>query len=159
MRNLHSFPLLLLLVAVVPAVGCTPPCSSEGIDGLSGFDLDCDGVQFLGSGDVLNLTMPDLADGQIDLEMYNTVTLGPGLRFGEGGDYTIGGRYHDSATAVADVDGPHSWVEILEWEGIEGEAYGQLVAFEFHIEVDTASTFPGGEVDGSAIQVPVFTVQ
>jgi len=150
---------LTCLVSACAGPGCAPPCSSDGIDGLSGFDLNCDGVQFLGSGDVLNLVLPDRDDGQLDLEMYNTVTLGPGLRFGEGGDYTLGGRYHDSLTAVADVDGPHSWVEIVDWEGVEGEAYGQRVAIEFHVEVDTASTFPGGEVDGSAILIPVFTVQ
>lgn len=148
-----------LLVLLGSAPGCTPPCSSEGVDGLSGFDMDCESVEFLASGDVLNLTILDQDDGQIDLEMFNTVTLAPGLRFGEGGDYTIGGKYHDSQTAVADVDGPHSWVEITEWEGAEDEAYGQLVGFEFHIEVDTASTFPGGEVDGAARRVPSFSAR
>ena len=151
--------LYVVLPCLVSALGCSAPCSSVGIDGLSGFDMDCESVQFLGSGDVLNLSILDREDGQIDLERFNTLTLAPGLRFGEGGDYTMSGRYHDSQTAVADVDGPHSWVEITEWEGAEGEAYGQMVAFDFHIEVDTASTFPGGEVDGTASRVPGYTVQ
>lgn len=151
--------LALLLPGVWWGIGCQPPCSTEGTEGLSGFDMDCDDVQFLGSEDVLTLSIVDSSDGQIDLEMFNVITLGPGLRFGKDGDYTLEGRYFDSTTAIADVDAAWTWVEIDDWEPVEEEAYGQRVAFSFFVEVEPASTFTGGTLEGSATGVPVFTVE
>ncbi len=137
-------------------VGCPAPCSTTGAGGLSDFSLDCDAAEFLGSGDVLTLTLPDEVDGQVDLTMFNIVTLGPGNRFGDEGDYTLEGNYHAASVSVAPVD--DCWMEITDWVAVEDEDWGQEVAIDFFVEVEPTSTFTGGTVEGSATGVRVYQV-
>ena len=121
---------------------------------MVGFEVDCEKLQFMRSTDTMNLTIFDTEDGQIDLEMTNVGTLGPGVRFGEGGDYGMSGNYHSSTVALADLD--DSWIETTAWEGVSGEAYDQAVSIEFHIEVMSTSTSDMGTLEGTADGVPVY---
>jgi hypothetical protein len=145
---------ILMVAGCAFVFGCAEPCSTTGTGSLVDFELDCGAVEFLGSGDVLTLTLPDEVDGQIDLTMFNIVTLGPGNRFGDGGDYTLEGNYHASGVSVAPVDS--CWVEITDWVAVEDESWSQEVAIDFFVEVEPTSTFNGGTVEGSATAAQVF---
>jgi hypothetical protein len=144
----------LLVLCTLAWTGCTSLCSAEGTGGLIAFEVDCERLQFVRSTDTMNLSIFDSTDGQIDLEMPNVLTLGPGIRFGEGGDYGMSGNYHSSTVSLADLD--DSWLKTTAWEGISGESYDQAVSIEFHIEVLSTSTSDGGVIDGTADEVPVF---
>jgi len=144
----------ILGLCALASTGCTAPCTAEGTEGLAGFEVDCDRLQFMRSTDTMNLSVFDAADGQIDLEMPNVLTLGPGIRFGEGGEYGMWGNYHSSTVSLADLD--DSWLKTTAWEGISGEAYDQAVSIEFHIEVLSTSTSDGGVLEGTADGVPVY---
>lgn len=149
----HKLPTLLGLCTLI-WTGCTPLCSAECTGGLASFEVDCERLQFVRSTDTMNLSIFDAVDGQIDLEMPNVLTLGPGIRFGEGGDYGMSGNYHSSTVSLAELD--DSWLKTTAWEGISSEAFDQAVSIEFHIEVMSTSTSEGGVLVGTADEVPVY---
>ena len=146
--------MLLPGLLVLASVGCTPPCEAEGTEGLVSFEVDCERLQFLRSTDTMVLTIFDMVDGQIDLEMTNVGTLGPGLHFGEGGDYGMDGNYHSSTVSLAELD--DSWVKTTAWEGVSGESYDQMVSIRFSVTVLSTSTSDGGLLEGTADGVPVY---
>ncbi len=152
MRPLLPFLLLPLLLATA---GCESLCESSGVDGLSGFQLDCDSLAFHIGDAATRLEIADTAGGQIELEMPSVHTLTTGLRFETGGENDLSGNYLDPDAAIAPLR--DAWLEITAWEATDGEAYGQLVAIEFHVEVESTSRFAGGEVDGAADRVPVYS--
>lgn len=149
---------LLVLSLALPALlllGCEILCEASGVDGLSGFELDCDTLAFHIDDAATRLEIADTYGGQIELEMPPVHTLTTGLRFETGGENDLTGNYLDPDAAIAPVR--DAWVEITAWEATDGEAYGQLVAIAFHVEVDSTSRFAGGEVDGEADGVPVYS--
>lgn len=150
----RCLPLPLLGLYLLGSVGCTEPCVATGADGLASFLLDCDRLQFSRSTDTMSISIFDMDDGQIDLVMENVGTVGPGLHFGEGGDYGMDGNYHSSTVSIADLQ--DSWLKTTAWEGISGEAYDQAVSIRFYIEVLATSTSDGGTLEGTADGVPVY---
>ena len=152
MRSLSALPVLPLLLALW---GCESLCESSGVDGLSGFQLDCDSLAFHIGDAATRLELADTAGGEIELEMPPVHTLTSGLRFETGGENDLSGNYLDPDAAIAPVRG--AWLEITAWEATDGESHGQLVAIEFHVEVESTSRFAGGEVDGAADGVPVYS--
>ena len=147
----------LVLVCVLCGGGCAELCEAEGLDGLAGFDLDCDALEFRIDGAATRITLEDATGGQVELELSPVHTLTQGLRFEAGGEFEAGGNYHDPDAAIAPVD--DVWLEITAWESIEGEAFGQRVDTRFHVEVGATSRFVGGQLDGEAQRVPVFTTE
>lgn len=146
--------LLSILATAALAVGCAAPCQTSGTEGLAGFDLDCDRCEWLITGDAMHVSLFELEDGAIDLEMPRVDTLGNGLRFGDDGEFDLEGQYHDSLVSVAEMD--DGYVLITAREDVDDEDYHQLVDFEFFVEIEPTSTFVGGTLTGTVDGVPVF---
>ncbi len=146
---------LALVASVLLCAGCEDLCHAEGLDGLAGFDLDCDALAFRIDPAATRLEIADTGGGVIELEMDFVHTLTRGLRFETGGENDLTGNYHDPDAAIAPVDS--AWVEITGWEATDGEDHGQLVDLEFHVEVGSTSRFAGGEVDGEGAAVEVYS--
>ncbi len=149
----------LLAIAILPCIllasGCEQPCGVEGLDGLAGFDLDCDSLEFRIDAAATRIALEGLDGDRITLEMDPVHTLSRGTRFGADGEFDLTGSYADSDGAIAPVE--DAWLEITAWEATDGEAHGQLVAFDCHVEVGSTSRFAGGELDASAAGVPVYS--
>lgn len=134
--------------------GCNLPCSTEGTEGLAGFDLDCGRCEWLITGDAMHTSLFEIEDGVIDLEMPRVETLGSGLRFGDDGEFSLEGQYHDTLVSVAPMD--DGYLLITHREDVEDEAYFQQVDFEFFVEIEPTSTFVGGTLTGTVEGVPVY---
>jgi len=145
---------VLAACAVAGGLGCAQPCSTEGTEGLAGFDLRCGDIEWLITGDAMHVTLSEEVDGDIDLEMPRVDTLGNGVRFGDDGEFDLEGQYHDSLVSVAPMD--DGYLLVTGREDIEGEEYFQEVSFEFFVEIEPTSTFVGGTITGSASDVPVY---
>ncbi len=152
MHRFLSLTLPVLYLAL--SAGCTETCVGVGTGSLATFQVDCERLQFMRSTDTMSITIHDLDDGQIDLVVTNVGTVGPGLHFGEGGDYGMDGNYHSSSVSIAELQ--DSWLKTTAWEGVSGESFDQAVSIEFYIEVLSTSTSDGGTIEGSADQVPVY---
>lgn len=152
---MRTSPVAALLVCALLSAGCEDPCAADGTDGLAGFELDCDALEFRIDAVATRLVLTGADGGQITLEMTPVHTLSQGTRFETGGEFDAAGNHVDPDGAIAPV--AEAWVEISAWEATDGEAHGQLVAFEFHVEVESTSRFAGGELDGQAASVPVYS--
>jgi hypothetical protein len=144
-----------LLSCVLLSIGCEDRCAADGADGLAGFELDCAALEFRIDAVATRIALAEVGGGQITLEMTPVHTLSRGTRFETGGEFDVGGNHVDADGAIAPVD--DAWIEITAWEATDGEAHGQLVAFDFHVEVGSTSRFAGGELDGDAASVPVYS--